>query len=436
MQNVSPHFLTRWLSTTNQFWFSLYASGVAFCLYTCIFAFRKTFTVGTYEGIAYLGVSYKVWLIIAQVIGYGLAKFIGIKLLSELPAFQRGRGIILMISLAGISWLFFALTPAPYNIIFLFTNGLPLGMGWGLVFGYLEGRRVTEVLGAGVSVSFIFSSGFAKTVGGFVMKHWGTSEYWMPFVSTCLFLFPLLAFLWLIDKIPPPSPSDEVLRTRREPMNAMERKKFMFTFLPGLVLLILTYMLLTAFRDFRDNFSADVWQSLGYGNSPEIFTKTETPVTVAILIIMGSIMFIKNNRVALIINHLVILGGMILLGISSYLFDHQFISAPVWMILLGLGLYLGYVPFNSILFDRLIATFKYVSTVGFLIYLADAFGYLGSIGIMFYKEFGQASLRWLDFFIGAGYVMSVVGSLLITGSMIYFYFKHKTWKDYRATENS
>lgn len=422
------HFITQKLQHTNRFWFTLYATLVAFCLYTCIFAFRKTFTVGTFEGLAYLGISYKVWLIIAQVIGYGLAKFIGIKVISELPAFKRARGIMMMISISGISWLFFAITPAPYNILFLFTNGLPLGMGWGLVFGYLEGRRVTEVLGAGLSVSFIFSSGFAKSVGGFVMKNWGTSEYWMPFVSTCLFLLPLLIFLWLLDKIPPPSALDEEMRTKRQPMDAAERKKFLFAFAPGLILLIMTYMLLTAFRDFRDNFSADVWKSLGYGNSPEIFTKTEVPVTLAILIIMGSIMFIKSNRAALIINHLLILLGMILVGLSSYLFSHELIDAPYWMIMLGLGLYLGYVPFNSILFDRLIATFKYVSTVGFLIYLADAFGYLGSIGVMIYKEFGQASLSWLDFFIGAGYVMSVAGSILVIGSMIYFYLRHRSWK--------
>jgi len=361
-------------------------------------------------------------------VGYGLAKFIGIKIISELPAFQRAKGIIIMISIAGISWLFFAITPAPYNIFFLFTNGLPLGMGWGLVFGYLEGRRVTEVLGAGVSVSFIFSSGFAKSVGGFVMKNWGTSEYWMPFVSTCLFLLPLLLFLWLMDKLPAPSPQDEELRTRRQPMHATDRKKFLVAFAPGLILLILTYMFLTAFRDIRDNFSADVWKSLGYGNSPEIFTKTETPVTIAILVIIGSIVLIRNNRAALMINHLLILSGMVLVGISSFLFEHGRIDAPTWMILLGFGLYLGYIPFNSILFDRLIAAFQYVSTVGFLIYLADAFGYLGSIGIMIYKEFGQASLSWLHFFIKAGYVMAIVGSLLIIGSMIYFYWKHRNWK--------
>lgn len=419
--------ITQWLRGTNGFLFSLYATLAAFCLYTCIFAFRKTYTVGTFEGIAFLGVSYKSWMVISQVVGYGIAKFAGIKLISELKSTFRVKGILLMITLAGLSWLFFAITPPPYNIVFLFTNGLPLGMGWGLVFSYLEGRRYTEVLGAGVSVSFIFSSGFAKSVGGFVMKFWGVSEYWMPFVSACIFLLPLLFFLWLLNQVPPPNALDEELRTRRQPMNREERKKFLFMFAPGLVLLILTYTLLTAFRDFRDNYSAEVWKTLGLGNSPEIFTQTETPVTLAILIIMGSIMFIRNNQYAFMINQVIILCGMLLVGVATFLFDQGFITATPWMIMLGMGLYLGYVPFNSILFDRMIATFKYVSTVGFLIYLADAFGYLGSIGVLLYKELGQPSLSWLEFFIHAGYIMSGFGSLLILGSMAYFHFKHQHW---------
>lgn len=419
--------ITRWLNNTHGFWFSLYATLAAFCLYTCIFAFRKTYTVGTFEGLSYWGVTYKSWMVIAQVIGYGIAKFAGIKLISELKSTFRVRGILIMTAIAGLSWFFFAITPPPYNIVFLFTNGLPLGMGWGLVFSYLEGRRFTEVLGAGVSVSFIFSSGFAKSVGGFVMKFWGVSEYWMPFVSACIFLLPLLIFLWLLNQLPPPDALDEELRTKRQPMNFAERKKFMLAFAPGLILLILTYTLLTAFRDFRDNYSADVWKILGYGNSPEIFTKTETPITLAILVIMGSIMFIRSNRNAFLINQAIVLCGMLLVGVATFLFDTGVISATPWMIMLGMGLYLGYVPFNSILFDRMIATFKYVSTVGFLIYLADAFGYLGSVGVLLYKELGQPSLSWLDFFIHAGYIMSVAGSILVIAAMIYFHFRHRQW---------
>lgn len=419
------HPITQWLRQTNGFWFTIYASIAAFCLYTCVYAFRKTFAAASFEGIFYAGISYKVWLVIFQVAGYGMSKFIGIKVISELKAHSRSVGILILVSIAGASWLLFAITPAPYNIIFLFTNGLPLGMIWGMVFGYLEGRRMTEVLGASLSVSFIFSSGLCRSTGAYLIRDWGVSEMWMPFVTCCIYSIPLLIFLYLLDKIPPPSVLDEQLRTRRQPMDLAERKKFIATFLPGIILFVLCYMLLTIFRDFRDNFSAEVWKTLGYGNSPEIFTATEVPVSIAVLVIMGSIMIIRNNQLALMINHVIIMLGMILIGISTFLFEQNLITPPVWMILIGLGLYMGYVPFNSIFFDRLIAAFQYVGTVGFIMYVADSFGYLGSVSILFFKEFGYASVSWLSVFISSGYIISVAGTLLIAGSMIYFHFKHK-----------
>jgi len=424
-KNISP--ITSWLSRTNGFWFSFYTAVAAFCLYTCIFALRKTFGVATYEGISFAGVDYKVWMVIFQVVGYMLSKFIGIKVVSELGAGSRAKGIVLMVSVASISWLLFALTPTPYNLIFLFFNGLPLGMVWGMVFGYLEGRKFTEVLGASLSVSFIFSAGFAKTVGGYIMLDWGTSEFWMPFVSACLFFPPLLLFLWLLNQIPPPTAEDEALRTKRQPMTGAERKKFTLTFLPGLILLILTYTMLTAFRDFRDNFSADMWKALGYGDKPAIFTATELPVTIFVLIVIGSLMVIKNNYKAMMINHVIILIGMITVGLSTLAFEREFISAPIWMVLVGTGLYFGYIQFNSIFFDRLIATFKYVSTVGFLIYLADSVGYLGSVSVLLFKEFGQKNMSWLNFFISGGYIMSIAGSVLILLSLVYFHRKFKEW---------
>lgn len=417
--------ITRWLKHTNSFWFALYATFMAFSLYTCVYAFRKTFSVATFEGLQFAGVSYKVWLVMFQVIGYAASKFAGIKIISELKASSRSMGILLMVTIAGLSWLFFGLVPAPYNIFFLFTNGFPLGLVWGMVFGYLEGRRFTEVLGAGLSVSFIFSAGLAKSVGGFIMRDFGVSETWMPFATCCVFIVPLLAFLYLLDKLPAPSDLDEALRTKRQPMNGDERKKFVSTFFPGIILFTVSYTLLTIFRDFRDNFSAEVWKSLGYGNSPAIFTTTEIPVSIFVLIVIGSLMIIKNNKLALMVNHFIIILGMVITGVGTLLFDHQMISPPVWMISIGIGLYLGYIPFNSIFFDRLLAAFNYVGTVGFIMYVADSFGYLGSVGVLFFKEFGYAEVSWLDFFISAGYALSIAGTVLIAGSMLYFHIRHR-----------
>jgi len=186
-------------------------------------------------------------------------------------------------------------------------------------------------------------------------------------------------------------------------------------------------MQLTAFRDFRDNFSAEIWKSLGYGDKPTIFTQTELPVTIIVLIVIASLMVIKSNYKAMIINHLIVLVGMIAVGLSTLAYEKNFISPTIWMVLVGMGLYFGYIQFNSIFFDRLIATFRYVSTVGFLIYLADSFGYLCSVGVLLYKEFGNSNLSWLNFFIRGGYILSIAGSVLIILSFLYFQTKYKNW---------
>jgi hypothetical protein len=51
------------------------------------------------------------------------------------------------------------LVPKKFGFIFLFLNGLPLGMVWGIIYSYLEGRRFTELLAMGLSLNnLIFQS--------------------------------------------------------------------------------------------------------------------------------------------------------------------------------------------------------------------------------------------------------------------------------------
>src|SRR5438445_11848761 len=98
----AEHPVTAWLKRTGSFNFTLYASVSAFCLYTCIFALRKTFGVATFEGISYWGVDFKGWMVISQVIGYLISKFVGIKVASELKLKYRTQGILLMVSTAAV----------------------------------------------------------------------------------------------------------------------------------------------------------------------------------------------------------------------------------------------------------------------------------------------------------------------------------------------
>jgi hypothetical protein len=415
---VNSHTITQVLDKTNRFWFTLYVSVVAFGLYTCVYAFRKSFVAGIFAEGDFLGIDFKIWLVTSQVLGYAISKFAGIKIISELQPSQRSIGILVTVLIAWLSWLAFALVPPPFNIIFPFFNGLVLGLVWGMVFSYLEGRRVTEILGAALSISFIFSSGLCRSVGGHLLM-W-IPEKWMPFTAGAIFAIPLGAFLFLLDKIPAPDALDQQHRARRQPMDILERKKFLKTFLPGIVLFVLAYMLLTAFRDFRDNFSTEIWTNLGFSNSPGIYTKTEIPVSLGVIFIMGSVTFIRQNNLALLANHIIILAGMVTLGSSALLYMNDLISPTVLMILTGLGLYLGYVPFNSIFFDRMLAAFRYSGTVGFIMYVADSFGYLGSVAILIIKEFFSLTSAWLDFFLVFSLAVSGAGGVLILLSMIYF----------------
>ena len=86
----------------------------------------------------------------------------------------------------------------------------------------------------------------------------------------------------------------------------------------------------------------------------------------------------------------------------------------------GLGLYLGYVPYNAIFFERLIATFHYKSNAGFAIYVADSIGYLGSVSVLLIKELARPSISWSEFFKEGIIVLAVVGGISGVLSLIYF----------------
>ena len=411
------------LARTNPIVFTLVAGLAGFCAYFSMYAFRKPFTAATFEAVPgwHFALDYKIALVIAQAVGYALSKLIGVKVIAEISPARRG---VAMLALIGASWLAliaFALVPAPWNVAFLFLNGLPLGMIWGLVFGYMEGRRVSEVLGAILCASFILSSGVVKSVGAWLLHDLHVTAFWMPAAAGAVF-FPLLFLsVWVLGELPPPNAEDEAERVRRAPMSAAERGAFLKAYAPGLFVLVLSYVLLTAFRDFRDNFAAEIWNALGYGKEAGIFTASEFPVAVISLVALGAVMVVRNNLRALMVIHGIVFAGFVLLGVATLAFQAHLLAPLPWMILAGAGLYMAYTPFNAMLFDRLIAFSGRIATAGFLIYVADASGYVGSVALLLVRNFGGFKLDWLQFFTVSAYATSAVGAVLTAVAALYFY---------------
>ncbi len=394
----------------------------AFSAYFAMYAFRKPFTAATFdapEGWAY-ALNFKIALVIAQVIGYALSKAIGIKVIAELGRTGRAAAILALIGLSWLALVVFALVPAPFKVAAMFANGLPLGLIWGLVFSYLEGRRQTEALGAILCASFILSSGIVKGVGVWTMQTLEVSEYWMPAVTGAMF-FPLLALsVWGLSLLPVQSADDEAARSPRAPMDKAARRNFLGAYGPGLLVLILAYMLFTAARDFRDNFAAELWRELGRGDDAGVFALSEVPVAVIALIALGAMIAIRGNRTAFFLTHWMMALGAAAIGLATFAFQLQAIDGLVWMIIIGAGLYVCYTPYNAVLFERLIAASRHVGTTGFLIYLADACGYVASVGLLLYKNFGAADLDWVRFFMTGAYITSVLSLVLVVTSAVYF----------------
>lgn len=395
---------------------AIWAVAAAFTTYFCMYSFRKPFAAAPFEGEAF-GMQLKIALVLSQVIGYALSKFIGIRLVSETPPQRRAWTLLALVGVAELALLAFGLLPPAGKVVAIFFNGLPLGAVWGLVFGFLEGRRTTELLGAGLSSSYIVASGIVKSVGLALMNA-GVPEAWMPAVTGAVFAPLFVLAVLALAKLPPPSRADVAARTQRALMDGSQRRAFFVRFAPGLLALTVLYVFLTAYRDFRDNFAAEVFAQLEVLDTG-VFAKTESVVAITVLAALAAIYLIRDNRRALLWIHWLMGLGALVIAAATAAFSLGLIDGVTWMILNGVGLYLGYVPYGCVLFDRLIAATGVVATAVFMIYVTDAFGYVGSVGVLLFKHFGP-QLSWLEFMVRFSWLTAAISGLGFAISGLYF----------------
>lgn len=410
--------LKKQLSKAPLYVLAVYASLLIFLLYTCCYAYRKPFTAALYEGETLLGFDLKILYVLSEIMGYALSKFAGVHILPSMQKHQRVYYIIGLLTFSELSWLGFGFLPVSLKLVCVFFSGLPLGMIWGVVFSYIEGRRISEVLNVGLSVALIVSSGLVKTLGQYVLDHFQVTEYWMPFVTGAVAYPIMLICTYLLNQIPEPDEQDKLQRTERAPMGGREKKRFFKQFFWGICMLILLYASLTVFRELRDSFAADVWKELQISGAM-IFTRTEAPIAFFVLALMFTIVFIRNNRLALNIIYVIsVVGGLITVS-STLLYMNGYLSPVNWMIFSGLGMYMGYIPFTYLI-ERLIASLQVVSTAIFVIYLADSFGYLGTAGVFMIKNFSSFDISWVTMLVYTACISAAISILAVLVTYVYF----------------
>jgi hypothetical protein len=407
------------LSRSNALFIS-WAVIASFGTYFCMYAFRKPFNAGLYQGLELWDIGYKTILIIAQVAGYTFSKFVGIKVISELKPATRIKLIISLILFSEIALLFFGIVPHPYNFIFLFINGLPLGMVYGVVFSFLEGRRFTEMLAMGLNISVVVASGILKTT--YIEFHKlvpQITEFWMPFWMGLLFIPFFLVFVWMLSVIPKPSQADIDLRAERVPMTAEDRKMVMRQLGVPVACLVFCYVILVVGRDFRDNFTIEIWNEIDVNWASSVLSTTEIFTAIIVFVVVGSLAFVKDNLLGFRLTNLILIFGMFIAGLGTYLFKVAMIDGFYWMLMVGLGMFLSYTVLQSVMFDRMIALFRVKANAGYFVYICESIGYLCSAGLLLYKEFFMKQLSWskvlmqftyLQF--GCGFLLLIVGNIL------------------------
>ncbi len=405
-------------------WFSHPLFLIAWCVvasfgtYACMYGFRKPFTAAAYET-APFAAGMKASLVSAQVIGYMLSKFIGIKVISEMPAHRRAMVLLGLIAVAEFALVLFAVVPPPYNMACLFLNGLPLGMVFGLVLGFLEGRNLTEAFVAGLCASFIIASGVVKSVGAWLLQG-GVSEAWMPATAGLIFLLPLFGFVWMLGQIPQPSEQDINARAAREPMTREDRWQWIRKHWLGLGCIVGGFVLITVLRSVRDDFAPELWKELGTTDEPSIFARSEMLVALAVMIASGLVVIVKNNRRALLTSLGIGILGFIIVACAILGLQGGTLGGFAFMVLVGFGLYLPYVVVHTTVFERLIALTKDKGNMAYLMYLADAFGYLGYVALMFAGDLFKPETNFLTNFITMCWWVAGIGAVTFLAAAIVY----------------
>lgn len=396
-ENMENSMQTRCKTRRMSDWmFILWAGGTALLSYSLVYALRKPFTAVGFDGFEVCGMDYKTAVSIIQLLGYVSAKLAGIKYISELKPEGRFRFIVASAALSELSLVLFGLLPVPYNIVALYFNGLSLGCMWGVIFSFLEGRRVTDILAGIMGVSMAVSSGVAKSLGLYVLNHLHVSQFWMPALVGAV-AFPLLCLTgWVLARLPKPDAADIAARSARMTLNGKQRRELFVRFCPLLLLLFGANMLLTVQRDIKEDFIVRIIDVSSV--SSWAFAQTDAMATLVLLSIFVVLASIRNHLKVICMLLMLSIMGMGTLVVLGFEGGCAGLPPTVWLFLQSLCLDVAYLGFQTIFFERLISCFRIKGNVGFFIITIDFVGYAGTLALLFFKEFHAQAIDWTSFY--------------------------------------
>jgi MFS family permease len=355
----------------------------------------------------------------AQALGLAMSQPLGAVAVVELDPGRRVPALAAVLGIAELGLVAFALLPNTLAPICLFVNGLALGLVWGLVFGFLEGRRISDGLGAAAAAGYLLAGGLMQRLGGVLLSA-GVPAAWTPAAAGVVAAGPLALSLWMLAQFPPPNRQDEAERFFRAPMTAVMRRQFLRASLAGLAMLVVAHAVLSGYRELRVAITMDLWGVYTEPDAPSVLTAAELPVAVLTVVAVGALMVFRDHRRALVAVHGLVLLGLGLIGGATGAYLNGALAPETWMVLVGAGLFVVHVPFTCVLFDRMVAAVGLVGTAVYMVFVAGAFGQVGRLVVVAIELWHGPLITSLADFAWASIVVTVVAAVLVVGSAAYF----------------
>src|SRR5262249_55760558 len=139
-----------------------------------------------------------------------------------------------------------------------------------------------------------------------------------------------------------------------------------------------------------------------------------------VLLSLALLVVVRDNRRAFGSGMALAVGGTLLIPAALVGLSAGVLAPFPFMVLHGLGLYLPYILVQTTLFERLIAMTRDRGNIGYLVYLADAFGYLGYVAVLLARNAFGPPRAFLPFFTGMSWVIAAAVVLLLVPAWRFF----------------
>jgi len=262
-----------------------------------------------------------------------------------------------------------------------------LAPSWSFLQRFVEGRTHTEAIVALVSFSYIGVSGIVKSVGVKLLGY-GLSERSMV-VACVLFGVALgTASALVVVAQPPPSATDLRRRGPRQRITSLRAEGAMLfrRYGLGLSLSILAYVLCGTLRAYRDYFQLELFAAAEVEGVTSAFAMSEGTISVLVLSICALFSRVQSNSRAMhVIIAATVAGGALVAGLTLAWRAGRVCGFP-WIVGVGCGTFLSYVPLGTMLFDRVLSAAEEHVTSTFLALVSDTCVLVGTAALLCYSQ--------------------------------------------------